>query len=130
MKKILLVDDQPHIIRLMRLSLNRSGYDTEIAFNGVEALAKLKETNFEVLITDVEMPKMNGIELCEALRKELPELKTHIFVITATTEFNLREWIQTIGDAELIEKPASLKSLLAKLAEYYSSLEEQFEAAS
>ena len=130
MKKILLVDDQPHIIRLMRLSLNRNGYETEVAFNGLEALAKLNESHFDVLVTDVEMPHMNGIVLCETLRKQFPDSKTHIFVITATTEFSIRQWIDSIGDAELIEKPVSLKSLLAKLGEYFKTIEMNHEVAS
>ena len=130
MKKILLVDDQPHIIRLMRLSLERNGYKTDIAFNGKDAFMKLKASYYDVLITDVEMPHMDGRQLCDALRLELPAPRPYIFVITAKTELDLRDWIEKIEDAELLEKPVSLKNLLVKLEAYFSGIEHKREAAS
>ena len=128
MKKLLLVDDQPHIIRLLRLSLSRNGYETDIAFNGEEALAKLKKVCYDVLITDIEMPHMNGRQLCDALRRDLPDCRPYIFIITARTERDLREWALALGNACFLEKPVSLKELVAKLAAHFEGVEQNEQA--
>ena len=130
MKKILLVDDQPHIIRLLRLRLNRNGYQTEVAFNGKEALQKLKESTFDVMITDVEMPHMDGRELCTLIQQELPAKRPYIFIITAKTELELRDWANEIENAEFLEKPVSLRNLLAKLEAHFLRKEQNLWAVS
>ena len=61
--KILIVDDEKAIRESVSLVLTEEGYETEIASNGKEALKLLNELDFEVLITDLKMPEMDGIEL-------------------------------------------------------------------
>ncbi|HEY8539952.1 MAG TPA: response regulator, partial [Steroidobacteraceae bacterium] len=62
--RILLVDDEPTQRLIMARLLKRAGYEVETAGNGREALAKLEEGDFQLMITDWEMPEMDGVALC------------------------------------------------------------------
>ncbi|MEE8558630.1 MAG: response regulator [Myxococcota bacterium] len=115
MKSILVVDDEPHVNRVMKLRLEEVGYRVEIASNGEEALEKLREESFDAMITDVLMPRMTGRELCQRIRKELPDVDLLIFVITSSSEIEHRDWVKEVPRAELIEKPVSPKRLIAYL---------------
>lgn len=74
MQKILLVDDEPPIIRILRTSLSTQGYSLSVAANGIEGLAAVRDWQPELVITDLSMPKMDGIEFCRQLREisEIP----------------------------------------------------------
>ncbi len=115
MKSILVVDDEPHVSRVVKLRLEEVGYHVELASNGEEALEKLREESFDALITDVVMPRMTGRELCQRISKELPDLDLLIFVITSSSEIEHRDWINEVPRAELIEKPVSTTRLIARL---------------
>src|SRR5690625_561557 len=67
--KILVVDDDPHIIELLLFYLRKEGYDTLPAADGKEALEVLKETPAHLAIVDIMMPNMDGYELCEEIRR-------------------------------------------------------------
>ncbi len=80
---ILLVDDEPDILEIVRYNLSSEGYTVETAENGVEAIAQAKKVKPQLIIMDVMMPKMDGIEACEKIRK-IPELsETVITFLTA-----------------------------------------------
>ncbi len=115
MKRILFVDDEPHVSRVAQLSLERAGYEVELASDGVEGLEKLLAEPYDVLITDMMMPRMNGRELCEAIQEQIPNRKFFIFVITSRSETEHREWAQSLPRAEFIEKPLSLSHLISRL---------------
>lgn len=119
-RKILLVDDQPHVVRVIRLSLEARGYAVEIAVNGEQALQKLREQPYDVLITDIEMPRLDGRALCEAMHRELGAGRPLTLVITARPEVAAREWASILPDTELLEKPLSLRRLNARLDEYFT----------
>jgi CheY-like chemotaxis protein len=114
---ILIVDDEPMVIRVVRLGLERAGHDVTCAGNGAEALKHLRERHFDVLITDVNMPRMSGRELCDSLREELPERDPLIFVVTARPGAGHREWSGDLRGVEFVEKPASIRTLLQRIDE-------------
>ena len=68
MKRILIVDDEPHVIRVMRLSLERAGYEVFEAANGEIALQRIAESMPDVMITDIDMPRMTGEQLCKEIQ--------------------------------------------------------------
>ena len=80
--KILLADDDPFIHHIVPLWLNRNGHEVSNVHNGLEALAKLKESGFDVLITDVNMPIMKGIDLVKEVL-QLPQRPDLIVVLTS-----------------------------------------------
>jgi DNA-binding response OmpR family regulator len=115
MTRILLVDDEPKVRRIMQLALERPGYEVVTASNGEVALAELRSSLPDVLITDIEMPRMTGRALCEAIQKEFPGRTFPIFVITSLAEREHRVWTSEMRDIHFIEKPVSVRMLLAKL---------------
>ena len=80
MKQILLVDDEAVVRRVLRVALEKAGFAVETASNGEEALTSLRERSPDVLITDIEMPRMDGRTLCETLHAEQPERSFPVFV--------------------------------------------------
>ncbi len=116
MRSVLFVDDEAHVTRVAKLTLERSGYEVVIAANGVEGLAALRERSFDVVITDIQMPRMGGREFCEQVRAELPERKHALFVVTARAELEVRDWIEDFPDCQFLRKPLSLRLLVSRLA--------------
>ncbi len=121
MKHILLVDDEPHVIRIMRLALEKAGYRVGEAANGLQALDYLKDNSPDVMITDIDMPRMNGRELCEEIVKTLPQRLFRIFVLTSRAEHEHREWSAAIDNVGFMEKPVSIRRLLSALDAYFAS---------
>ena len=115
--RVLIVDDEPKVLRITRLSLEKAGYEVETAGDGEEALGKLREAPFDVLVTDVNMPRMSGEELCAAVRTESFDPAPIIFVATGRTGQNHRAWADSLENVELLEKPVSLRRLLARIRE-------------
>jgi len=114
---ILIVDDEPKVLRITRLSLEKAGYEVATAGDGEEALAKLREKPFDVLVTDVNMPRMSGEQLCAAVRSAEFDPTPLIFVATGRTGQNHRAWANSLENVELMEKPVSLRRLIARIAE-------------
>ena len=118
-KRILLVDDEPMVLRVLRLQLERSGYAVETAGNGADALGRIRERAPDALITDIEMPRMSGEELCKALEAEHPDRSFPVFVATSLTGSRHREWSRAINNLYFLEKPLSAKRLLMALEDYF-----------
>jgi CheY-like chemotaxis protein/anti-sigma regulatory factor (Ser/Thr protein kinase) len=85
-KRILIVDDDPDIHVLLTKALARPGRYFESAFNGDEGLEKFQSANWDVVITDVIMPLMNGMELLEHIRKLRPEARVVVMTVDSTAE--------------------------------------------
>jgi CheY-like chemotaxis protein len=117
MKRILIVDDEPHVLRVLKLALERAGYAVDQAGDGKEALDYLQRGEPDVLITDIDMPRMTGRELCAHIEKELPERLFQIFILTSRAEMEHREWSRAIPNVTFLEKPVSIRNLVARLDE-------------
>lgn len=120
-KRILLVDDEPHIIRVMQMGLTRAGYDVVTARNGLEGLEKFRELQPDAMVADVDMPKMTGVEMCTTLHQESPDTSCKIFVSTSRAEAELRVWAKDTGGIQFLEKPISIRTLTAALNDHFGS---------
>lgn len=120
MRKIMLVDDEMHILRILKLSLEKQGYSIDPYNNGQDALQALHQAHPDVLITDIQMPRMTGEELCKNIDLEFPDRDFVIFVITSRTEIEHREWSSRISNLQFLEKPISMKKLSSILEDYFS----------
>jgi two-component system alkaline phosphatase synthesis response regulator PhoP len=113
--KILLVDDEPDILEIVGYNLSQEGFQIVTAENGKEAIAKAKKERPQLIIMDVMMPEMDGMEATEAIRK-IPELKD--VIITFLTARN-EDYSQVAGfDAgadDYITKPIKPKLLVSKI---------------
>lgn len=112
---ILLVDDEPDILEIVRYNLNSEGYNVVTAENGVESIEQAKKHNPQLIIMDVMMPKMDGIEACEKIRK-IPELsETVITFLTARGEDYSQMAGFDAGADDYITKPIKPKILVSKV---------------
>jgi DNA-binding NtrC family response regulator len=123
MKKILIVDDEPHVSLILKQYLERAGYSVNTALNGDQALARIAEQMPHVLITDVQMPKMGGIELCETIASRHPELCQLIILMTSRTDRDIRVWAEKHAPIIMMEKPLSMRRLAALLSHHFESLD-------
>ena len=113
--KILLVDDEPDILEIISYNLTAQGYNVITANNGVQAVKKAKKEQPHLIILDVMMPEMDGIEACEQIRK-IPELEnTLITFLTARGEDYSQVAGFEAGADDYITKPIKPKVLVSKI---------------
>ena len=113
--KILLVDDEQDILEIVGYNLSQEGYQIVTASNGKEAIAKAKKEHPQLIIMDVMMPEMNGMEACENIRK-IPELQdTIITFLTARSEDYSQVAGFDAGADDYIAKPIKPKVLVSKV---------------
>ena len=117
MKRLLVVDDEPHVARVLRVSLAKEGWAIEVAHNGTEALALIAANPPDVMITDIQMPGMGGEELCRKLHASMPDRPFPILVMTSMTALDQRNWARELGDIEFLEKPVSPRRVAATLTQ-------------
>ena len=120
MQNILIVEDEPHVVRVMQLALEDNGYEVGIANNGEQALKILEKGTPDLLITDINMPRMNGETLCKKIEEEMPNRTFPILVLTSKTEIEHREWTSKMENTFFLEKPVSIRKLLKMLEEHKS----------
>lgn len=111
----MLVDDEPDILEIIRYNLTSEGYTVETAENGLEAIEQAKNVRPQLIIMDVMMPKMDGIEACEKIRN-IPELsETVITFLTARGEDYSQMAGFEAGADDYITKPIKPKVLVSKV---------------
>lgn len=124
---ILLVDDEPDILEIVRYNLTSEGYTVETAENGLEAIAQAKKVKPQLIIMDVMMPKMDGIEACEKIRS-IPELaETVITFLTARGEDYSQMAGFEAGADDYITKPIKPKILVSKVKALLRRFKEEAE---
>ncbi len=128
MRSILVVDDEAFVTRVTKLCLERAGYDVSVASDGEEALRMLHEHRFDAVITDLMMPRMDGRELCRVIHEQLPGDELLIFVATSSSEQEHRDWARELPRMVFLEKPLSLRRLIARLEDYYGKSGDEVEA--
>ena len=115
MTTIYVTDDEPVPVRVLKMTLERHGYDVENFTNGERVLQRIRERQPDVLITDIEMPAMTGEELCKQIQAEFPSRCFPIFVVTSVTDLSHRAWARDISNLCFVEKPVSMRRLIAEL---------------
>jgi DNA-binding response OmpR family regulator len=116
-KAILVVDDEPFILRALTFVLNREGYRTVTAANGEEALQRMRENHPRLVFLDVMMPKKSGFEVCQEAKAD-PELsKIRIILLTAKGQESDRVRGMAAGADEYMTKPFSPSEVLSRVRE-------------
>lgn len=114
--KILVVDDDPDIVEILRYNLALAGYDVASAVNGKEAIKKAKLFIPQIILLDIMMPEMDGIEACSKI-KRIPSLdNTMIIFLSARSEDFTQIAAFDAGGDDYISKPVKPKILLKKIA--------------
>jgi DNA-binding NtrC family response regulator len=101
--KILVVDDEPDICKALEFFLKREGYDVNIANSGEDALEKIKKENFDIVITDLKMGKVDGIAVLEGTKKISPD--TPVIIMTAFASIESAVEAMKKGASDYIVKP-------------------------
>ncbi len=107
--KILVVDDEPKICHLIKELLKREGYQSDTSLSGDEALQMIKEYNYQLLLTDLKMPGIDGLELVRKAKKERPEISTIMVTGYATIETAVQSLRHGVDD--YITKPFNIFEL-------------------
>ncbi|MEK9755446.1 MAG: response regulator transcription factor [Bacteroidota bacterium] len=113
--KILCVDDEPDILEILKYNLSTEGYDVYIASDGLSALKKANEILPNLIIMDVMMPKMDGIETCEKIRSQDEFNDTLIMFLTARGEDYSHVAAYEAGADDYVTKPVKPKILVSKV---------------
>lgn len=109
-KKILIVDDEPPILRLLSQVFTKAGYEVFTAESGRDALKIIEENNIMVMFFDLNMPVMNGMELCKSVKSIKP--MSIIYAITGYASlFELSECLD-VGFEDYFKKPVNVSTLL------------------
>ena len=113
MQRILLAEDDDSMRGFLERALVKAGYDVVAFTNGIDALDRLKEEPFTLLLTDIVMPRMDGIELARRASELDPALK--IMFITGFAAVILNNETRTPKDARVLSKPFHLKDLVREV---------------
>ena len=114
-KKVLIVDDEPNIVISLEFLMEREGFEVAVARDGSEALERIRSGRPDLVVLDVMMPKLNGFEVCQAVRAD-PELAgTLIVMLTAKgREAEMNKGLALGADA-YIAKPFSTRDLVTRV---------------
>lgn len=111
-KKILIVEDEKHIAQTLAFNLMQEGYEYDIAFDGEEGLKKAYSGEFDLILLDLMLPKMDGFEVCRRVRAKL---STPIIVVTARQEDIDKIFMFDIGADDYVTKPFKIKVLMSRV---------------
>lgn len=114
-KKILIADDEPDILEMLEYALQRDGFDVIKANDGEETIRKAAKHSPDIILLDIMMPKMDGIEVCRHLRHDPQFENTIILILTARSEEYSEVAGFEAGADDYVTKPVKLRSLLSRL---------------
>ncbi|BDF68665.1 DNA-binding response regulator [Oscillospiraceae bacterium] len=112
-KRILIVEDEKNIVDILSFNLSKEGYDTLEAYDGQSGLKLALEENPDLILLDLMLPKMNGFDVCKAVRAE--NRSTPIIMLTAREEETDKVLGLELGADDYITKPFSMRELLARV---------------
>lgn len=110
--RILIVDDEAQIVRVLSMACTAQGYRVKSAADGESALAVLKNWPAELIVTDLSMPNMDGVELCRAIRKQS---SVPILVLSVRSQEKMKVEALDAGADDYVTKPFQINELLARI---------------
>lgn len=113
MKSILLVEDEENLHEAIKLNLDLEGYNVTSVFKGKDAIQKVKEKHFDMIVLDVMLPDVNGFDICETIR--LNNQHTPILFLTAKSDSEDKIKGLSIGGDDYLTKPFNIEELLLRI---------------
>src|SRR5699024_9753691 len=110
---ILIVEDEPSIVMLLQYNIEKAGFLTEVANDGEEAVKKVSQVEYDLIVLDLMLPKMNGIEVCKKIRKSKNQVP--ILMLTAKDQEENKVLGLQIGADDYLTKPFSPRELIARI---------------
>lgn len=112
-QSILIVEDEPSITTLLKYNIEKAGYLTDVAYNGEDAVRKAQSKQYDLIVLDIMLPKMDGLEVCQTLRSDQNEVP--ILILTAKdSEYDRIKGLE-LGADDYLTKPFSPKELIARI---------------
>ena len=118
-KKILVVDDEAPIRRVLELKLKNGGYEVLLAEDGEAARRVIEKERPDAVVTDLNMPRMDGKQLCETTNHLKTERPFLTIIMTARIIPDEEQWIKKMQDTVFMEKPFSPSSILERIDRYF-----------
>lgn len=110
---ILLVDDNRDFVEFLKYLLSHRGFDVQCVYSGPECLDAVRRQDFDLVILDVMMPKMDGLTVCRELKKFAPSLP--VFLLTAKDDLATRAAAIELGASEFIAKPINIEDFIIRV---------------
>ncbi|NBI06738.1 response regulator [Senegalia massiliensis] len=114
-KKILVVDDEEHIVELLKYNLENNSYNVITAFDGEEAYNKAIEESPDLILLDIMLPLLDGVEVCKKLKKNKTSENIPIIMLTAKSEETDKVLGLEIGADDYMTKPFNIRELIARI---------------
>ena len=125
-KRILIIDDEPHILLMLKKMLERSGYEIDMAANGLEGIRLFRETSADLVITDIIMPEKEGLETIREMRMIRDDLK--IIAMSGGGKVSAENYLdaaQIFGAARMISKPFTKAEMVSAVRELLGDHEDK-----
>jgi two-component system alkaline phosphatase synthesis response regulator PhoP len=124
-RRVLVAEDNPAFSQVARFNLERAGYHVTLARNGREGWELLQKDRFDLVVTDEQMPEMNGRELCAKMRQTPVHMETPVIFLTAKKlELDARQLHEELGVARVFPKPFSPRELVDAIDEVLAPQQE------
>lgn len=117
-KKVLVVDDESFIINLLVNGLTEEGFEVITANNGFEAILAVEEQQPDIVITDIMMPRLTGMEFLKALKNNPATAKVPVLLISAMDQADIVQQGLEMGAVDYITKPFKINEIIGKLRHY------------
>lgn len=117
--KVLVVDDEPEILELLQYNFNKKGLEVAIARNGQEGMEMIQQDPPQIIVLDIMMPVMNGIEMCRQLRQDERFRNIPILFLSATNDDMLILSAMNAGGNHFVSKPIRLNLLFELVSNLY-----------
>ncbi|MEW6095204.1 MAG: response regulator [bacterium] len=118
-KRVLVIDDEPFLVKALKIRLEIAGYEVITAYDGLDGLNKAREEKPDLILLDVMLPKKNGYQICQHLKSDEQYKHIPIVMLTAKGQKSDKEWGERTGANVYITKPFDDKELLAKIKELF-----------
>lgn len=118
MKKVLIIDDEPYILLMLKKMLEKAGYEVDMASNGKEGLDLFEKHAADLVITDIIMPDKEGLEIILEMKKQRPDLK--IIAISGGGRISPESYLECakhFGASRVFQKPFKQKELISAVNE-------------
>jgi two-component system chemotaxis response regulator CheY len=119
-KTVLVVDDSATVRKFVSVSLEMQGFDVSVACDGMDALEQLPKRKFDLVITDLNMPNMDGFEFIRALRENPEYHELPVIILSSLSDQLNREQGSRLGVSSYVVKPFSLEKIQYEVAKYVS----------
>jgi len=110
--KLLVVDDDRDIVEVLKKRLSQEGYEVAVAYDGEEALLKVKAENPDVVLLDLMMPKLNGFEVLKEIREKHKDKWRPVIIISANTELDSVKNCYSLDADHYLTKPCTIDNVL------------------